>query len=133
MLGTVLAWLGSGFGGQIISGALGAYQKKLDAGVSEKTLASALATKELELQAKEAELNNQLRIASIGKWYEPEHMFAYIMVTYFGKIVLWDKVFSLGSTDALHGDAATWAGLILTALFGKRGFENVARIWASRK
>jgi len=33
-----------------------------------------------------------------------------------------------GSTDPLAGEAATWAGMIMLFLFGKLGFENIARI-----
>jgi hypothetical protein len=88
--------------------------------------------KELDLQSREAELQTQLRIAQIGKWYEPEHLFGYILVTYFGKCIVWDKVLALGSTDTLGGDIQTWAGLIVITYFGKRGIENVARILARK-
>jgi hypothetical protein len=33
-----------------------------------------------------------------------------------------------GSTDPLTGEVAGWAGMIMLFYFGKRGFENVARI-----
>ena len=40
----------------------------------------------------------------------------------------WDKVLGLGVTDGLTGFAATTANLVVAMYFGKRGFENVARI-----
>jgi hypothetical protein len=45
-----------------------------------------------------------------------------------GKLLVWDKVLGLGSTDALAGFAAVTANLVVYFYFAKRGFENVARI-----
>jgi hypothetical protein len=45
-----------------------------------------------------------------------------------GKLLVWDKVLGLGVTDGLSGFAATTANLVVAMYFGKRGFENVARI-----
>ena len=45
-----------------------------------------------------------------------------------GKLLIWDKMFNLGSTDPLAGFASTTANLIVAFYFAKRGFENVARI-----
>ena len=42
---------------------------------------------------------------------------------------MWDKVLGLGSTDhQLSGDVAQWAMVVLTAYFGGRSLEKVARI-----
>lgn len=45
-----------------------------------------------------------------------------------GKLLVWDKVLGLGTTDALAGFAAITANLVISFYFAKRGFENVARI-----
>jgi hypothetical protein len=45
-----------------------------------------------------------------------------------GKLLVWDKVLGLGSTDALAGFAAITANLVVSFYFAKRGLENVARI-----
>ncbi|WP_271584940.1 phage terminase large subunit [Bradyrhizobium sp. CCBAU 45389] len=44
------------------------------------------------------------------------------------KLLVWDKVLGLGTTDALAGFAAITANLVVSFYFAKRGFENVARI-----
>ncbi len=49
-------------------------------------------------------------------------------LVFYGKVLLWDKVLALGSTDAVTGEVAHWAGAIMAFYFGKRGIENVARI-----
>ena len=45
-----------------------------------------------------------------------------------GKLLIWDKVLGLGTTDGLAGFASTTSNLIVASYFAKRGFENVARI-----
>ena len=45
-----------------------------------------------------------------------------------GKLLVWDKVFGLGTTDPLAGFASVTSNLVVSFYFAKRGFENVARI-----
>ena len=45
-----------------------------------------------------------------------------------GKLLVWDKVLGLGTTDSLAGFAAITSNLVVSFYFAKRGFENVARI-----
>jgi hypothetical protein len=45
-----------------------------------------------------------------------------------GKLLVWDKVLGLGTTDPLAGFASTTSNLVISFYFAKRGFENVARI-----
>jgi hypothetical protein len=45
-----------------------------------------------------------------------------------GKLLVWDKVLGLGTTDPLAGFASVTANLVVSFYFAKRGFENVARI-----
>lgn len=52
----------------------------------------------------------------------------YCVALYFAKLLVWDKVLGLGSTDVLAGFAAITANLVVSFYFAKRGFENVARI-----
>jgi hypothetical protein len=45
-----------------------------------------------------------------------------------GKLLIYDKVLALGTTDPLAGFASVTANLVVSFYFAKRGFENVARI-----
>jgi len=91
-----------------------------------------LALRELDVQAREIEAQSALKIAEIGRWYEPEKLFAYVTLVFYGKVLIWDKVLALGSTDAVTGEVAHWAGAIMAFYFAKRGIENVARIVGNR-
>lgn len=123
-------------GGPIISGAINAYKAKLEAGNTQERIAADLAARELEVQAKEIEADNKLRVAQVGKPWEPEKLFAYIIVIYFAKLVIWDKVIgsfagyteNIFRTDPLTGEAVGWAAMVMAFYFTKRGIENVARI-----
>lgn len=117
--------------GQAFSAFITAYQAKLKAENSSEQITATLAARELAVEQRELEVTAQLKTAEIGKWYEPDHLFGYIMAIYFGKVVLWDKVLQAwthGSTDPITGDAATWAGMIMTFYVGLRGAQNLARI-----
>jgi hypothetical protein len=115
-------------GGPIIKGLIDGYKAKLAAGNTSERIAADLAARELEVQQLEAKVQTEYKRALIGHWYEPTNLFGYIMVIYFGKIIVWDKVLKLGVTDSITGQGAEWAGWIMMFYVGKRGFENVARI-----
>jgi hypothetical protein len=60
----------------------------------------------------------------VAHWYENRGL----ADMYVWKGVVWDKAFGLGSSDALSGDVAQWAMIVLTAYFGGRSLDKVARI-----
>ena len=115
-------------GGPIVNALIDAYKAKLEAGNTSERIAADIAGRELDVQRREAEVEAEYKRALIGHWYEPTNLFGYIMVIYFGKIIVWDKVLALGVTDPITGQGAEWAGWIMMFYVGKRGFENVARI-----
>ena len=45
-----------------------------------------------------------------------------------GKLLVFDKVLGLGTTDPLAGFVSVTSNLVVSFYFAKRGFENVARI-----
>jgi hypothetical protein len=71
-------WLASFHGGPVISGLINAYKAKLAAGNDADKIAADLAGKELDVQAREIEAQKAIRIAEIGKWYEPDKIMGYI-------------------------------------------------------
>lgn len=115
-------------GGPVIKGLLDAYSAHLKAETADARTAADLAGKEIAAQTIEAQAINKLKIAEIGHAWEPEKLAFYVTLVFYAKCVIWDKVLHLGSTDPLGGDVSTWAGMIMGFYFGKRTFENVARI-----
>lgn len=127
MLSLILSFVGSWLP-SLGKTAVEAYQAKLASGNTSERIAADIALRELQVQEREAQVNADYKRALIGQWYEPTQLLGYIMVIYIGKVIVWDKVLMLGSTDPITGDVGQWAGAIVMFLIGKRGAENVARI-----
>jgi hypothetical protein len=121
---TILSFIG----GPVVSGLIKAYQAKLAAGNTSEKIAADLASGEIAAQVSETNAIMQYRIAEIGHWYEPDKLMGYFVALYFGKLLVWDKVLGLGTTDPLAGFASVTSNLVVSFYFAKRGFENVARI-----
>lgn len=117
-------------GGPIVNGLIGAYKAKLAAGNTSEKIAADLAGRELAVEQREAEVASQVVIAEQGRWYTalPRPLFAFAFVIYVWKVIVWDKVLGLGVTDPLSAELSQWALIILTAYFGGRSLEKVARI-----
>ena len=114
--------------GPLLGKVVDAYKLKLEAGNNSERIAADLAEKAILLDQKASELEAQYKISTVGAWYSPDHLLGYIAVIYIGKVVIWDKVLSLGNTDPIHGDVGVWFGWIVGFWLMKRGSENVARI-----
>ncbi len=121
---TIISFLG----GPVIKGLISAYQAHLTAVNTSEATAADLAGKEIAAQVSETNAVLQYRIAEIGHWYEPDKLMGYFVALYFGKLLVWDKVLGLGTTDPLAGFASVTSNLVVSFYFAKRGFENVARI-----
>jgi hypothetical protein len=134
MFTTILGWLGNLLGGPFAKAAVDAYRARLSAQNTSEKIAADLAARELSVEQRERELASQIVIAEQGRWYTalPRPLFAFAFVLYVWKVVVWDKVLALGSTDPLSGDVAQWALIVLTAYFGGRSLEKVARILARK-
>ena len=121
-------------GGPIVNGLINAYKAKLDAGNTEDRIAADLAGKDLELQAKERDLNVKQNISDEGRWWSaaPRALVCWAFAIFVMKVVVWDTVFGWGTTPPLKGMVADWGGAVMVMWFGGRTVEKVARIWRSR-
>jgi len=68
--------------------------------------------------------------AEQGRWYTAiiRPPFAARVIIYFWKVIVWDKVLGLGTTDPITGMIADWTGMIITPYVRGRSIEKVARI-----
>jgi hypothetical protein len=115
-------------GGPVIKGLIDGYKAKLAAGNTSEKIASDTAAGEMAVQTVEIKAQADYRIAALGYWYEPDKIMGYSVAIYVGKLLIWDKVLGLGTTDPLVGWIEITANLIVGSYFAKRGFENIARI-----
>ena len=115
-------------GGPVAKGLIDAYNLHLQATTTDKQTAADLAGKEIAAQVAETQAITQLKIAEIGHPFEVEKLFAYVTLFYYAKLLIWDKVLGIGSTDQLTGWSLYAANLVIGFYFMKRGAENVTRI-----
>jgi hypothetical protein len=134
MFAAVLSWLGNLLGGPFAKAALDAYRARLSAENTSEKIAADLASREMAVEQRERELATELSIAEQGRWYTalPRPLFSFAFIIYVWKVVVWDKVLGLGSTAPLSGDVSQWAMIVMTAYFGGRSVEKLARILARK-
>jgi hypothetical protein len=134
MLSAFLEWLGNLLGGPFARAAVDAYRAKLAAENTSEKIAADLAARELAVEQRERELANAMVLAEQGRWYTavPRPLFAIAFIIYVWKVVVWDKVLGLGTTDALTGDVSQWATIVLTAYFGGRSLEKIVRVFMKK-
>lgn len=115
-------------GGPVIKGLIDAYNAKLKAGNVSERIAADTASSEIAAQTAETAEITKYRIAELGYWYEPDKIMGYCVAFLLAKIIVWDVCLGLGSTNLHDGWMTSTANIIVMFYFGKRGFENVARI-----
>jgi len=125
------SWLASFLGGPLLNGLISAYKAKLTAANAQDRLAVDLAVKEIEAEIEARKQASAVVIAEQGRWYTAviRPLLALPIIVYFWKVIVWDKVLGLGSTDPITGMIAEWSGLIVTAYVGGRSIEKVARVF----
>jgi hypothetical protein len=128
------AWIGdavkNALTGPLIGGLVDYQKAKLAAGNTAEATAAQLATRELLVEQREAEVNASVVIAEQGRWYtaiiRPLMVAPFIIFTW--KVIVFDKVMGWGFTDAL--DPKMWNVFMIAvgSYFGGRTIEKVARI-----
>lgn len=128
-------WLASFLTAPIINGFLDAYRAKLDSQNTQGAQAVEVARAALLAEVDARKSANAIIIAEQGRWYTAiiRPLLALPVVIFMWKVIVWDKVLGLGSTDALMGDVATWSGAIVTIYVGGRSLEKIAKtIWGRK-
>lgn len=115
-------------GGDVAKALVESYKVHEAAATNDKITAAKLAGQEIGAQQAEIASIYGLRMAQIGHPWEPEKLAIYITLIYYAKLLIWDKVLGLGSTDPLTGWALVSANLIIGFYFSKRTAENVTTI-----
>jgi len=125
----MLRFLASFLTGPIVNGAIEAYKARLDALNSQDRMAADLAAMAIEAEIEARRSADALILAEQGRWYTAivRPLIALPVVIYLWKVIVWDKVLGLGTTDAIAGDVATWAGAIVTTYVGGRSLEQIAK------
>lgn len=121
MIQWILTQVFSLLGGPFAQAALKAYQAKLSAENSTEAVAAGLAAQELQVQA-------QIRIAEIGHWYEPDKVMGYCVAALVFKLIVWDTILQMGTTNLHDGWMTGTANLIIGSYFGMTTVSTATRV-----
>lgn len=123
---TILKWFGGLDIGGLVNTAAQAYAAKQDAGVKKDQIDSDLVAKAATLSVQEAQLNEQIIIAEQGNFLTrmARPAIAAPFIIYLWKVIIWDKVFALGTTDALGTSLDAIMGTIIASYFIGRTVEK---------
>jgi hypothetical protein len=125
-------WLAGLLAQPVVNGLISAYKAKLDAANASGAQAADLAKATIEAEIEARKSANAIIIAEQGRWYTAiiRPLLAAPIVIYLWKVIVWDIVLRLGTTDAIGGDVGVWAGTIVTTYVGGRSLEKIAgTIW----
>lgn len=131
----MLKWLAQFLTAPIINGFLDAYKAKLEAASAEGAQAVEVTRAALLAEIEARKSADAILLAEQGRWYTAciRPLFAFPIIVFMWKVVVWDVVLGLGTTDPLRGDVGVWAGYIIIAFFGGRTAEKIATlIWGRR-
>ena len=125
----MLQFLASLLSGPLVNGVIAAYKARLDAENSRDAKAADLAAQAIAAEIEARKAADAVILAEQGRWYTAlvRPLLALPVIIYLWKVIVWDKVLGLGSTDAIAGDVAQWAGAIVTTYVGGRSLEKIAR------
>jgi hypothetical protein len=127
-----MEWLVKLFTGPVLNAITGpileAYKAKLGAGNNQDGKIVELASKAIDAEIDARREASKILIAEQGRWWTaaPRAITCWSFAIFVAKVVVWDKVLGLGSTDALTGDVSGWAGMVMVTWFGGRSLEKIA-------
>jgi hypothetical protein len=131
----MLAWLASFLTPQIVGGFIEAYKARLAAASTADATAADLAKAAMLAEIEARKQATAVVIAEQGRWWTAiiRPLLAAPVIVFMWKVIVWDKVLGLGSTEPLGGEVSTWAGAIVTTYVGGRSLEKIAStIWSRR-
>jgi len=114
-----------------IKGLIDAYKTRLQNATQQDSLAADLAAKEILGEIAQRQTEAALIRREQGWWPTAiiRPLFAAPFIVFTCKVVVWDKVLGLGTTDALDPNMWGVFQAVIYAYFGGRTIEKVARIF----
>jgi len=131
LLGILLKFLSGG----VLDKVLGHLEKRADNETERERLRTQQSIEVIRAEVQAQEQAKAIIIAEQGRWYTAmiRPLLALPVAIFLWKVIVWDIVLGLGTTDPIRGVAAEWAGAIVTTYVGGRSIEKVASIITSRR
>jgi hypothetical protein len=119
----IFTWFASFLTEPVISGLIDTYKAKLQAVNSTDAHAIDLAKADLLAQIEARKIAASVQATRAGQWIDI--VMALIVLPYIAKVIIWDKILGLGSTDPIQGAVGVWVSLWITFHWGGNIASNV--------
>ncbi len=128
---TFFKWVLSFFGGKAFEAIVNAYKAKLEAGNTRDAKATELAIEEIKGDIAARNTAKEIIIAEQGRWYTAiiRPLFALPFVIFAWKVVVWDKVLKLGTTDAIDPNMWSVFLAVVASYFGLSAIDRISKVF----
>lgn len=135
MLTAIFAFLLKLLSGGMLDKVLGHLERKADTETERERIRTGVTIEQIRAEVAAQQEARAIIISEQGRWYTAivRPLFAVPFIIYIWKLVLWDKVLSMGSTDGLSPELWNVLMTIIGAFFIGRSAEKVASTLSSRK
>ncbi|MCL4743828.1 MAG: hypothetical protein KJZ83_00285 [Burkholderiaceae bacterium] len=132
---SVVGWVLSFLSGGFVNKVLGILTKVMDNQTAREQLRTQITIEAIRAEVAAQQAGRDIVIAEQGRWYTAiiRPLLALPVIIYLWKVIVWDIVLGLGTTDPVRGIVAEWAGVIVTTYVGGRSIEKIASIIATRR
>lgn len=115
----------------ILNSLVAAYKARLEAGNTRDAKAVELAIAEIQGEIAARSAAKEIIIAEQGRWFTAiiRPLFALPFVIFIFKVVVWDKVLGLGSTDAIDPNMWEILKAIIYSYFGLAAVDRIAKVF----
>lgn len=131
----ILGWLLSLLSGPLVGQIMDAWKAKQNAATDQERIKADVTVEAIKAEVAAQQEARAIVIAEQGRWYTAiiRPLFALPFVIYIWKLVVWDKVLGMGSTDGLSPELWSVLTTIIAAFFIGRSAEKIASTFTSRR
>lgn len=126
-----MSWLINLLSLPILNSLVAAYKARLDAGNTKDAKAVELAVAEIQAEIAARSAAKEIVIAEQGHWYTAviRPLFALPFVIFAWKVIVWDKVLKMGTTDAIDPNMWSVFMAVVASYFGLSAIDRIAKVF----
>jgi len=126
-----MSWLINLLSLPILNSLVAAYKAKLDAGNTKDAKAVELAVAEIQAEIAARGAAKEIIIAEQGRWFTAmiRPLFALPFVIFAWKVIVWDKVLKMGTTDAIDPNMWSVFLAVVASYFGLSAIDRIAKVF----
>lgn len=126
-----MKWLVNILSLPILNSFVAAYKAKLEAGNTKDAKAVELAVAEIQAEIAARHAAKEVIIAEQGHWYTAviRPLFALPFVIFAWKVIVWDKVLKMGTTDAIDPNMWSVFMAVVASYFGLSAIDRIAKVF----